>query len=85
MKMKVHDYDEMLKAELKDPKFRKEYEAIEEEFEVAKQVKARIPESRRNETQKNRLMKQPATMVCFHRRHRSNDRESHARWNPCAC
>jgi hypothetical protein len=38
MKMKVHDYDEMLKAELKDPKFRKEYEAIEEEFEVAKQV-----------------------------------------------
>ncbi len=38
MKMKVHDYDEMLKVELKDPKFRKEYEAIEEEFEVAKQV-----------------------------------------------
>jgi predicted transcriptional regulator len=38
MKMKVHDYDEMLKAELKDSKFRKEYESLEEEFEVAKQV-----------------------------------------------
>jgi ribosome-binding protein aMBF1 (putative translation factor) len=38
MKMKVHDYDEMLKEELKDPEFRKEYEALEEEFEVAKQV-----------------------------------------------
>ena len=38
MKMKVHDYDEMLKAELKDPNFRKEYETLEEEFEVAKQV-----------------------------------------------
>ena len=38
MKIKIHDYDEMLKAELKDPKFLKEYEALEEEFEVAKQV-----------------------------------------------
>ena len=38
MKMKVHDYDEMLKEELKDPEFRKEYNALEEEFEVAKQV-----------------------------------------------
>ena len=38
MKMKVHDYSEMLKEELKDPAFRKEYEALEEEFEVAKQV-----------------------------------------------
>lgn len=36
--MKVHDYDEMLKEELKDPEFRKEYEALEEEFEVAMQV-----------------------------------------------
>ena len=38
MKMKVHDYDEMLKEELKNPEFRKEYDALEEEFEVAKQV-----------------------------------------------
>lgn len=36
--MKVYDYDEMLKKELKNPEFRKEYEALEEEFEVAKQV-----------------------------------------------
>ncbi|MBN1758717.1 MAG: helix-turn-helix transcriptional regulator [Chitinispirillaceae bacterium] len=36
--MKVHDYDEMLKEELKDPVFRKEYETLEEEFEVAMQV-----------------------------------------------
>jgi ribosome-binding protein aMBF1 (putative translation factor) len=38
MKMKVHDYDKMLKNELKDPEFRKEHDALEEEFEVAKQV-----------------------------------------------
>jgi ribosome-binding protein aMBF1 (putative translation factor) len=38
MKMKVHVYDEMLKEELKDPVFRKEYDELEEEFEVAKQV-----------------------------------------------
>ena len=38
MKMKVHDYDEMLKEEIKDPAFRKEYNELEEEFEVAKQV-----------------------------------------------
>ena len=38
MKMKVHDYDEMLKEALKDPEFRKEYDALEEEFEIAKQV-----------------------------------------------
>ena len=38
MKMKVHDYDEMLKEDLKNPELRKEYEALEEEFEVAKQV-----------------------------------------------
>jgi DNA-binding Xre family transcriptional regulator len=36
--MKTHDYDEMLRKELKDPEFRKEYAALEEEFEVAKQV-----------------------------------------------
>jgi ribosome-binding protein aMBF1 (putative translation factor) len=38
MKMKIHDYGEMLKEELKEPEFRKEYEALEDEFEVAKQV-----------------------------------------------
>ncbi|MBD3422007.1 MAG: helix-turn-helix domain-containing protein [Chitinivibrionales bacterium] len=36
--MKMYDYDEMLKKELKNLEFRKEYEALEEEFEVAKQV-----------------------------------------------
>jgi predicted transcriptional regulator len=38
MKMKIYDAHEMLKEDLKNPKFRKEYEALEEEFEVAKQV-----------------------------------------------
>jgi len=38
MKMKVHDYNEMLKEELKDSEFRKEYEALEDEFEIARQV-----------------------------------------------
>jgi ribosome-binding protein aMBF1 (putative translation factor) len=38
MKMKVHDYDAMLQEALKDPAFRKEYNELEEEFEVAKQV-----------------------------------------------
>jgi ribosome-binding protein aMBF1 (putative translation factor) len=36
--MKIREYDEMLNEELKHPDFRKEYEALEEEFEVAKQV-----------------------------------------------
>lgn len=36
--MKTHNYHEMLKDELKNPKFRKEYEALEEEFEVSRQV-----------------------------------------------
>jgi len=36
--MKTHDYDEMLKDELKNPKFRKEYNALKEEFEVSRQV-----------------------------------------------
>jgi len=36
--MKVYDYNEMLKKELGNPEFRKEYEALAEEFEVAKQV-----------------------------------------------
>src|SRR3989339_467773 len=38
MKMKIYDADEMLREGLKNPRFRKEYEALEEEFEVAKQV-----------------------------------------------
>jgi DNA-binding XRE family transcriptional regulator len=36
--MKTFDFDEMLKEELKNPEFRKEYEALEKEFEVAKEV-----------------------------------------------
>lgn len=36
--MKVHGYDEMLQDELRNPEFLKEYEALEEEFEIAKQV-----------------------------------------------
>ena len=36
--MKIHDYDEMLNEELKNPEFHEEYDALEEEFEVAKQV-----------------------------------------------
>lgn len=38
MKIKIHSYDEMLNEELKDPEFCKEYTALEEEFEVARQV-----------------------------------------------
>ena len=36
--MKIYNYDDMLKQELKNPEFRKEYDALEEDFEVAKQV-----------------------------------------------
>jgi predicted transcriptional regulator len=36
--MKAHDYNEMLKDELKNPKFLKEYEALKEEFDVSRQV-----------------------------------------------
>lgn len=36
--MKIYDYNEMLKEELKNPDLRREYETLEEEFEVAKQV-----------------------------------------------
>jgi DNA-binding XRE family transcriptional regulator len=36
--MKAYKYDELLKEQLKNPEFRKEYEALDEEFEVAKQV-----------------------------------------------
>jgi DNA-binding XRE family transcriptional regulator len=36
--MKAYDYDDMLNKELENPEFRKEYEALQEEFDVAKQV-----------------------------------------------
>lgn len=36
--MKMHDFDEMLKNQLQNPNFRKEYEALGDEFEVAKQI-----------------------------------------------
>jgi len=36
--MKVYRYNEMLEEELKNSKFRKEYEALEEEFDVARQI-----------------------------------------------
>jgi DNA-binding XRE family transcriptional regulator len=36
--MKTYDFDEMLKEELKNPEFRREYEALEKEFEVAEEV-----------------------------------------------
>jgi predicted transcriptional regulator len=36
--MKAINFDDMLKEKLKDPEFKKEYDALEYEFEVAKQV-----------------------------------------------
>jgi DNA-directed RNA polymerase specialized sigma subunit len=36
--MKTYNYDDMLKEQLKDHEFRKEYDALEEEFDVARQV-----------------------------------------------
>ena len=36
--MKMHDYNDILERELNDPSFRKEYEALAEEFAVAKEV-----------------------------------------------
>jgi predicted transcriptional regulator len=36
--MKMHKFDDMLKEQLKKPEFRAEYEALKEEFEVAKEV-----------------------------------------------
>jgi DNA-binding XRE family transcriptional regulator len=36
--MKTYNYNDMLKEQLKDHEFRKEYNALEEEFDVAKQV-----------------------------------------------
>ena len=37
-KMKVYKYDDMLKKELKNEVFKKEYELLEEEFTLAKEV-----------------------------------------------
>ena len=36
--MKTYKYDELLKKKLKDPKFKKEYNALEEEFAIAAEV-----------------------------------------------
>ena len=36
--MKSYDFKELLKEKLKDPEFRKEWEAQNEEFEVAKEI-----------------------------------------------
>jgi len=36
--MKTHRYEDVLKKDLKDDKFRAEYERLEEEFAVAKEV-----------------------------------------------
>jgi DNA-binding XRE family transcriptional regulator len=36
--MKTYNYDDMLKEQLNNPAFRKEYDALEDEFEVAKQI-----------------------------------------------
>jgi predicted transcriptional regulator len=36
--MKMHKFDDMLKEQLKNPEFRAEYEALKEEFDVAKEV-----------------------------------------------
>ncbi|OGJ87681.1 MAG: transcriptional regulator [Candidatus Raymondbacteria bacterium RifOxyA12_full_50_37] len=38
MKMRTYDYKKLLKEELKNPEFRKEYDALAEEFELAKEV-----------------------------------------------
>ena len=36
--MKTHSYEDILKKELRDPEFRREYEALAEEFAVATEV-----------------------------------------------
>jgi predicted transcriptional regulator len=36
--MKVTRYEDLLKRQLKNPKFRKEYEALENEFTLAKEI-----------------------------------------------
>ncbi|MFH0920701.1 MAG: helix-turn-helix domain-containing protein [Fibrobacterota bacterium] len=38
MNMKTHSYKSLLKRELKNPEFRKEYDALENEFELAKEI-----------------------------------------------
>ena len=49
-KMKTINSDELLKKQLKDKNFRKEYENLEEEFEIAKQIL--ILRKKKNLTQK---------------------------------
>lgn len=36
--MKTYDYNDVLKEELRDPEFHRAYEALEEEFAIAKEV-----------------------------------------------
>jgi DNA-binding Xre family transcriptional regulator len=38
VKVKTHSYEDILKKELRDTEFRQEYEALAEEFAVAKEV-----------------------------------------------
>ena len=37
-KIKAYNYNELLKEELKDPEFTKEYNNLEEEFTIAKEI-----------------------------------------------
>jgi ribosome-binding protein aMBF1 (putative translation factor) len=65
MKMKVYDYDKMLKKKLKDPEFRREYNALEEEFYLAKQViELRL---KRGMTQKELAKKVNTSQSCIAR------------------
>ncbi len=37
-KIKLHSVDEVFKNSMKDPEFKKEYDALEEEFTIAKEI-----------------------------------------------
>lgn len=51
----MYDFDDLLKKQLKDPEFRKEYEKLEEEFALAKEfIKLR---AQKNLTQKELAIK----------------------------
>jgi ribosome-binding protein aMBF1 (putative translation factor) len=63
--MKVHDYGQMLKEELQNPEFQKKYEALKDEFEIAKQViKLR---NKRGMTQKELAKKVNTSQSCIAR------------------
>ena len=36
--IRTYDYKKLLKEELKNPKFKKEYDSLEEDFDIAKEV-----------------------------------------------